>query len=199
MPQEASFALTEDQFQEGAKKGYWSVLDSYSILAAMSPLGKEHFGFVTSFADKGLAQYQPGYMQVSTLGAIPKEVIEVTGIADAPNGPKGTSKLVEFVWRWDPKGLPNDALGFLPNPKNSQSLVLQLFDDGWRIAHRNSRNINAHVGRPDRLKRLVMRARNYSLDSITISGRYAAFFANGSAITPIESCRWRLGVRNRSS
>ena len=146
-PQKALFEVTREQLQNGVNKGLWRWDDISVAYVSVSPSTQKVLQFEgEQFGDKlyGVHPYpgngrwtilssgHSGY-RVTTLEPIPRQVVEVTGITDGPAGQNGTARLVEFTWQWDLQSLPNDIRGVLPNQKKTQTIVLQLFDDGWRV------------------------------------------------------------------
>lgn len=140
----AQFVLTSDELKDGVKRGYWQwplYRRDYPGAHAdegmsLTPTGMKVFQLRD---DTGDSAFEPLYfgqgtpMMVGTRNPIRREIIEVTGIADEPGDASGKAKRVEFSWQWDLRGLPSDAVVLLPNPRQSASVRLRLFDDGWRV------------------------------------------------------------------
>jgi hypothetical protein len=71
-----------------------------------------------------------------------REVIEITGITDAPAMLGPNTKTVNYTWHWRTEGYKKDypptlvqCLGPLSAAPVSAEVVMKLYDDGWRIEH----------------------------------------------------------------
>jgi len=119
-PQKIKFVLTAQELQDGATKGYWqyrtiaSGFGGTATMFSLTSVGMKVFRLDDE--DHQVLAFTGGDISVTTREAIPKKIIEVTGIADGAVGQNGTSKVVEFVWQLDLKTLPTDVSEFLPNP-----------------------------------------------------------------------------------
>jgi len=82
-------------------------------------------------------QARPAPVGKGTLWTVPigqRDLSEVTGLTDAPDG----SKVVEFTWKWSPNQLGetlrasvNQARAFFERTRNGTANC-RLWDDGWR-------------------------------------------------------------------
>lgn len=82
-------------------------------------------------------QSRRGIPEKSTVWTVPigqRELVEVTGLTDAPDG----SKLVEFHWKWSPNRLGHALqevvaqAGTFFQQSRQGSADCRLWDDGWR-------------------------------------------------------------------
>jgi hypothetical protein len=103
----------------------------YTII--LTPKGSTYFSSIGGFIYPG----QPlgeAFLQTKTM---PRRVVEVTGIADGPEieGPQGTTKDVQFTWKWDLDSVPKEVKALLETgPKASKGeALMKLYDDGWRV------------------------------------------------------------------
>jgi hypothetical protein len=67
--------------------------------------------------------------------SIQRRVEEVTGISDAPSGPPGTAKVVEFTWQWNWDAVSDEVKQIfrqMPPVAKGEAFV-KLYDDGWRV------------------------------------------------------------------
>jgi hypothetical protein len=58
-------------------------------------------------------------------------VVDVTGIANAENGPN--EKLVEITWKYDFSTLSKEVEDAIQPPINNGTALFRLYDDGWRV------------------------------------------------------------------
>jgi hypothetical protein len=119
-------SLDANDVENGIKAGYWTrkefLLGEYLDL---TPLGHKYF---TKFEPQ-LA----GERVVDCIKPPRYYVIEVTGITDAAGSTNGNRKVVEFLVGAHFEGGMRDVEKVLVMPtKEKASVVLQLYDDGWR-------------------------------------------------------------------
>ncbi len=110
-------------FQQGQDQGIWRVEDKAVILAekataSIAGVSGDQYLYFTQTAAASITPKEPATISIS-----------VTGITDSP-GAKNV-KFAQFTWQYE--ALPSLVKRFAVKGGNG-SAVLQLYDDGWRIA-----------------------------------------------------------------
>jgi hypothetical protein len=140
--QDVNVFLSPSEFIAGKRLGLWGESDPGITFYAFTPTG------ATYFDDRGLTRYCPSGCVIPLKTPVKPHVIEVTGIADPPfaNGNEPV-KIVEYTWNYDWSTLPDPLKQLFSNapeavnPMSGQPgpwkghRVLQLYDDGWRVAN----------------------------------------------------------------
>jgi hypothetical protein len=99
---------------------------------ALAPAGKPYFETVSGEAMTNPNPFtQP--LVITLKAAIRPKIIEITGI----RGDQPTTKIVEYKWRWEVGGLPEDLKSLLPTiaAPHDDKRTFQLYDDGWRMVN----------------------------------------------------------------
>jgi hypothetical protein len=129
-PLPAQFTLDAENVRKGIQLGMWT--EQKNIFGGSFPI-------LTPGGKKLLADssFAFGQLSITTLVKTKRNVLEITGITDAPeivSGGKGTAKIVEFTWSWDIDPLPRDLKILLGKVTAAQRrALLRLYDDGWRF------------------------------------------------------------------
>jgi hypothetical protein len=125
--------VSREEARNGVQDGMWTISNSMGAVALyLTPRGKQFFSGTYG------ALYG-GSPRAVLLKPLTRHVEDVTGITDAPLnlGPAGTTKVVQFIWKWDWKALPEEVskCGCLApeSPVSNATVLLKLYDDGWRV------------------------------------------------------------------
>jgi hypothetical protein len=131
-----NISLKDEMVQAGLHQGLWrkggnNPTQQYWMLE-LTPKGKANFEAIDAYLN-----YTGGSAGTLVLKPIPRRVVEVTGISDGPGmvGPPGTVKIVEFTWRWNLEGLPDEVKNAVGQDLKDRkgNALFKLYDDGWRL------------------------------------------------------------------
>jgi hypothetical protein len=95
----------------------------------LMPAGKQYF---TSVSGEAMISYNPftSPLIVVPIKPLRPTVVEITGIT----GIAIDSKVVEYKWKWESDGQPEEIKQILPSlvVAHEEKVVFKLYDDGWR-------------------------------------------------------------------
>jgi hypothetical protein len=128
-PAQSAWIINYNGLQCGVNKGLWRL-----GLTFLTPTDAAK-GSIASITRVSATGYR-----VVLAKPMQRELIEVTGITDAPSALGPNAKVVSYNWRWRTESFKNDypdsvvrCIGTLPADVIEGHVLMKLYDDGWRV------------------------------------------------------------------